>query len=101
MIHWTQTKLVMMPEQRGNCYATTIACILNMRPELVPNVETFFELKEESAKDLWWDVLQAWLKEQGYQLLFPEDLSLFHGLCKNQLAEAKESFPQFADKFYM
>lgn len=102
MVHYTQSKMHNPPYSSGNCYITTICCIIGFPPEHAPNFEVLFDFKNEDNKGLWWRVIEAWLEEKGYKIeCSNDDLWLFHGLCKNQPKEAAESFPQFADKFYM
>jgi hypothetical protein len=68
MIQLTQTKYGTKDSQGkrlsyGNCLATCIAGILNLQPEMVPNIEIFY-CAGDSKLDapMWLDVINIWLK---------------------------------------
>lgn len=69
MIPVTQTKVVVKNSNgemvvRGNCFAAAIASLMELPITEVPNVETLFDVENVS----WYDVMDAWIKDKGYQL---------------------------------
>lgn len=91
-----------MPEQRGNCYPTTLACLLNVRPENVPNFETLFDLKNK-PHDFWKEVMMAWVENLGCTINSPIELYHFHRDCKNGVPfeTLVEQFPFYIGRLYM
>lgn len=49
-------------EKLGNCFATCVACLLELPLEQVPNFVSFGDLQEEMS---WWPHFIAWLAFQG------------------------------------
>lgn len=75
MIQLTQTKYGTKDSQGkrlsyGNCLATCIAGILNLQPEMVPNIEIFY-CAGDSKLDapMWLDVINIWLLKKHNMLL--------------------------------
>lgn len=100
MIKHTQSKLHLKDEngnviQHGNCYATTIACLLDLPINMVPNIETLYII--ETGR-LYQDVLDAWLKEKGYKLTYAPNFGLYHDTYKDDIdwmsEEEKEKFKE-------
>lgn len=65
----TQDKFVKYAEdgvtmtERGNCFAACIASLVEVPLNYVPNIEELFECYP------WFDVLCAWLEEQGFEFI--------------------------------
>lgn len=49
---------------KGNCYATAIACILDIEISEVPNIEVLFDV---SDGNIWYMVLTEWLNHKRYE----------------------------------
>lgn len=63
-----QTRLhtSMKKEERGNCFPTVIACIMDMNsPEDVIQIQEYY--KEEREDDNWVVILTQWLTDKGYE----------------------------------
>ena len=56
-----QTKLHNPPEIIGNCFATVIACLLEIEIEEVPAVEELFDTDQD-----WVNLMQKFVNEKGY-----------------------------------
>lgn len=79
MIPITQTKVVVNNSKgemvvRGNCYAAAIASILELPITDVPNVETLYHIEGS----LWYEVMSAFIKSQGYELSNDGRFKVFH-----------------------
>ena len=63
-----QTKLHNPPEVTGNCFATTIACLLHLPIEAVPAVEDIMPDVGNGSKegDAWVTVMTKFLDERGF-----------------------------------
>lgn len=47
--------------EKGNCWATVIACLLETKIEYVPNIEELFDCCD------YFDILQKWLHTKGFE----------------------------------
>lgn len=50
--------------ERGNCFASCIACIMDIPLNQVPNVEELFFIDG----GYWWEVMLTWLTAKGWEL---------------------------------
>lgn len=80
MIPVTQTKVVVKNSKgdevvRGNCFAASIASILELPIEQVPNVEVFFHMPDSSY---WMEVMMTFLNSLGWDLVTDHDYCVFH-----------------------
>ena len=90
----TQTLLVKEHGQ-GNCYQTTIACLLDAEPYQIPNIEVWFDVIDENHNN-YWDYLLGKFLKQKYQVREVASLDLW------QFHTGKSDFPeQFRDIEYM
>lgn len=116
MIPFIQSKVVVKNSQgkqivNGNCYPTAVACILEVPPTDVPNIETLWDVGTGFA----YDVMHKWLNEKGYKLRdFAVEYSVFHegsekikdtinvdylsNLSEDTKAQLRE---ELKDKYYM
>ena len=74
MAYLTQTRVYAgdLPHQRGNCFATAIACLLNLgSPEEVIQVQELYDNDQPGDPGSWVGLLQHWLGERrmDWQLL--------------------------------
>lgn len=80
MIKYTQNKVSVKNSKgetlvHGNCFQTTIACILEVNPSDIPNVETLFDMPDSG---LWWRVMFEWLQSKGYEIFTDDRFRVFH-----------------------
>lgn len=88
MRYLKQTKLI-TTHKNGNCYATSLACVLDLDIDEVPNVELLFNLPEPD-NHFWADVMNKWLHSKGYIIRTAGEFSfVFHG-CKYPSEEAQK-----------
>lgn len=74
----TQTRLHKPPNQKGNCFPTVLACLLDKdSPEDVIQIQEYYD-----NKGGWYHHLEEWLEKEGYYL----------GDCKQHL---------YNDEYYM
>lgn len=81
MIKFTQTKFSLKDDNgkfltHGNCYQTTIACLLEIPPSEVPNVETLFDV--EDNPNLWYNVMNQFLRSKGREVNTDNRFQVFH-----------------------
>ncbi len=59
----------------GNCLTTCVASILDVQPEMVPNIELFYMAGDSKKEEpIWLDVLNIWLwNKYGYMLIKTRD----------------------------
>lgn len=61
-----QTRLHNPPEQEGNCFATVIACLMDLdSPEDVLQFQEFYDWKKTGRS--WVDELTEWLLKRNYK----------------------------------
>lgn len=80
MIKFTQNKFSLKDKDghwltHGNCYQTTIGCLLEIEPSQIPNVETLFHIEDE---DLWYHVMNSFLKSKGLEIITDNRFKVFH-----------------------
>ena len=116
MIPFIQSKVVVKDSTgkqvvNGNCYPTAIACILEMPPADVPNIENLWDVGTDYA----YDVMHRWLYNKGFKLRdHAWEYCVFHmgshkiknTIIHDYLLSLKEDQKQhlrdkLKDKFYM
>lgn len=116
MIPHIQSKVVVKDSTgkqvvNGNCYPTAIACILEIPPADVPNIENLWDVGTTFA----YDVMGKWLNVKGYSLRdHAMEFSVFHegseklknDIIQDYLSTLKPDQKdylknQLKDKFYM
>ena len=57
-----------IPEERGNCFPTVMACIMGKdSPEDVIQIQEYYKETDEEEDSAWVDVLNAWLLKEGWE----------------------------------
>lgn len=103
MIKYTQNKLSLKGSDgkwltHGNCYQTTIACLLEIPPSEVPNVEVLFDMEG----DLWYRVMWEFLKSKGYEIITDSRFMVFHDKNYDISHEERAKFKEeLLDKPYL
>ena len=103
MIKYTQSKVSIKNSDgvwvsRGNCFQTTIACLLEIPPTEVPNVETLFDMPESP----WYSVMWQFLKHKGYELCTDDRYKVFHDESYGlEQGKRDEWLSDLKDKLYL
>jgi len=101
MVKHTQSKVVVKNAAgemvvRGNCFQTTVACMIDTEPTEVPNVETLFDIEG----GLWYEVMSAWLKSKGWELCTDTRYKVFHD-PEYKAGYRDEIIKEIQDTYYM
>lgn len=103
MIPVTQTKVVIKNSKgeevvNGNCYAATIASIIEVPITEVPNVEVLFNIRSDVFD--WFSVMQTFLTSKGWNLNVDNRYNCFHPETKNH-ENYLSLYDQLKDKYYI
>lgn len=64
----TRLHISMKKGERGNCFPTAIACIMDMdSPEDVIQIQEYYKEDENDEDNNWMVVLNQWLFDKGYE----------------------------------